>query len=61
MEKENEMSAEDRRRTLEQRHAKLDHEISKEALSPFSDGIETSRKKKLKLALKDGMEGMRPS
>jgi hypothetical protein len=61
MEEENEMIAEDRRRTLEQRHAKLDHEISKEAVSPFSDDIETTRKKKLKLALKDGIEGVRPS
>jgi len=55
------MSAEDRIKTLEQRHAKLDHEISKDVASPFSDDIETARKKKLKLALKDGIEGVRPS
>lgn len=47
-----------RLRTLEDRHAKLDGEIAKDAVSPFSGQMEVSRKKKLKLSLKDGIEGM---
>lgn len=47
--------------TLSKRHAKLDKEITKECASPFSDDIEMAQKKKMKLSLKDGLHGIKPT
>lgn len=47
------MSLEGHRESIQIRHDQLDKEISKEVLSPCSDDLEISKKKKEKLALKD--------
>jgi len=52
------MDSSPRHKALSDRHARLDHEIAKDAASPFSDDLEISRKKKIKLSLKDGIRGM---
>ena len=55
------MEASPRHRAMSERHAKLDLEIAKDGASPFSDDLEVARKKKIKLSLKDGIEGMNRS
>jgi len=52
------MDSSPRHKALSDRHARLDHEIAKDGASPFSDDLEISRKKKIKLSLKDGIRGM---
>lgn len=52
------MESDPRRQTLQARHEALNREVDKECNSPFHDDLETSRKKKLKLSLKDGLEGI---
>ncbi|EQB06396.1 hypothetical protein L288_11125 [Sphingobium quisquiliarum P25] len=43
---------------LRREHARLDSEIQKEAARPYPDELHIARLKKLKLALKDQMEGL---
>lgn len=52
------MESDPRRQTLKTRHEALDREVEKECKSPFHDDLEVGRKKKLKLSLKDGLEGI---